>query len=91
MLGSGYVIEHCVAAVRRKSRQQAYEYYTTDIFRALAMMLGAKSVKRYADIFEHKAEDTRSPDEIVADITEKAGLRVVRDNERDESDGDAGP
>lgn len=71
------MIEHCVAALKAKARRDAFEYYTTDIFRAIAMSLGMKGVKRFADLMEPKHEDTRSAEEIVADITARAGLKVV--------------
>lgn len=76
-LGRGYVIEHCVAALRAKARRDAYEFYTTDLYRAIAMSLGMKGVKRFAEIVEPKPEDTRSAEEIVEDITARAGLKVV--------------
>lgn len=78
MLGNDYLIDHCLASIKRKSRRDAYEIYTTDIYRALTIQLGATSVRRFADIVNPKPVDNRSAEEIVADITERAGLVVKK-------------
>ena len=62
----------------------------TDMLRAVTIGLGAKSVTRFYDILHPASVDNRSADEIIADITARAGLKVVKRNERNVTYGDAG-
>ena len=80
MLGSGYVIEHSVAAISRKNRREAFEVYVADCLRLSAMGMVAKGVTRFYDILHPAPVDDRDPKEIVAEITAKAGLKVVKKN-----------
>ena len=78
IMGSGYVIEHCIAAFRVRQRAEAYQIYVTDCLAALAGgFSGAKGVKRFAEILYPPKEDKRKPQDIVTDITKRAGLKVV--------------
>ena len=62
----------------------------SDMLRAVVVGLGANNVKRYYDIIHPAPVDNRSAKEIVADITARAGLKVVgKDNERNGTDGHA--
>ena len=91
MLGSGYVIEHCAAAIKARNQDEGYRIYTTDCLCAVVSALGGQHVLRFADWLHPKPEDNRDAQQIVADITARAGLKVVDDiNERIEPDGDAG-
>ena len=68
-------------------REQSFRVYLTDAVRIAcantARIGGGSSIsKRWADIIEsHKngvlAHDTRSPEEIIADVAEKAGLTIT--------------
>lgn len=63
----------------------------SDMLRAVAVGLGAKNVTRYYDILHPAPVDNRSANEIIADITARAGLKVVgENNERNGTDGHAG-
>lgn len=78
MLGSGYVIEHCVAEIKKRNRADNFRYYMADCAAGVLMRLGVKDVKRLYD-FEHPTpEDDRTPEEIIDDITARAGLKVVK-------------
>lgn len=90
LLGSGYVIEHCVTAFRLKKEREALAVYVTDMLRSIVMGLGAKGVKRWYELIHPPKVDNRAPEDIVKDITAKAGLKVVNKDERNEPDGDDG-
>ena len=89
-MGSGYVIDHCVSVAISKNREESYRIYVTDCLRGIAMGMGAKSVTRFADIIHPPKHDDRNVEDIVGDITAKAGLKVVKKHERNEPDGNAG-
>ena len=89
MLGSGYVIEHCVSVFKEKKRQEVFNVYLTDCLAGILIGRGAK-IKRYYDILHPAKNDNRSPNEIVDNITNRAGIRVVKSHERIEADGDTG-
>lgn len=55
-------------------RRLKFEAYVTDILKGLAEMNGARIDKRYIETL-YVVEDTRSGDEIAADIILRAGLR----------------
>lgn len=78
MLGSGYVIEHCVAVLAKERKTEEYQVYMTDCVAAIAKGLGAKISRRFYDIIHPTARDNRTPQEIIADITARAGLKVVK-------------
>ena len=67
-------------------RKEAYDIYVTDSLRIIAentaKFAGGSYLKmRYADIFEpanEAVEDDRSAQEIVDDIVERAGIKVVK-------------
>lgn len=79
-----------MARYRRAVDELKYRYYMTDCAWGVLKMLGAKDVKRFADIIDPKPEDNRSAEEIIADITARAGLKVVKKHERISPDGNAG-
>lgn len=77
MLGSAYLIEHCAAYLSRRNKIEALAVYVTDCLRISAMGMVANSINRFYDILYPAPVDNRSAGEIVADITARAGLRVV--------------
>lgn len=80
-MGSGYVVEHCVSAFRKKQEENLFKSYAADALRAIAYNTavlpkeGRIITKRFAELAEWVEEDTRSGDEIAADIIKRAGLR----------------
>lgn len=90
MLGSGYVIEHCVAEINRRTRAENFRYYMADCAAGVLMRLGVKDIKTLYEIEHPTPEDNRAPEEIIDDITARAGLKVVNKHERIGPDGDAG-
>lgn len=91
-MGSGYVIDYCVAALNKKRKAEIeearYKAYVTD-----ALMIIAENTTHYmgaSDMFDYgktlrsrwielmsepkeepKEEDTRTPEELAADIWQK--------------------
>lgn len=51
--------------------------YTTEMLRGIGKFAGISAEKTYHDMLHPKPVDERSPQEIVAEITAKAGLKVV--------------
>ena len=61
----------------QQAKDTAYRVYTTDCLKLIAENTGNISLKlRYYDIIQPKKADTRTGDEIVADIIKRAGLVV---------------
>ena len=50
--------------------------YTTDMLRVVAMGQRVQSVQRYAELIDHAPKDTRSGEEIAADVITRCGLKV---------------
>lgn len=72
LFGSGYVVEHCIAAIQREQEERAYQYYMTDVLRS------AFNVdKRFYDMLNHPDTEDKSGDEIILDIITRGGLTVV--------------
>lgn len=73
-------------AYKEHLREQSFRVYMTDAVRLAcentAKIGGGSSIsKRWADMIESQnkgalARDTRSPEEIIADVVEKAGLII---------------
>ena len=73
-------------AYKEYLREQSFRVYLTDTVRLAcentAKIGGGSSIsKRWADMIESqnkgaRAHDTRSPEEIIADVVEKAGLII---------------
>lgn len=55
-------------------RRLKFEVYVTDMLKVLAETQGATVTERYHDML-FRVEDTRSGDEIAADIILRAGLK----------------
>lgn len=86
LFGSGYIIEHCVAALSDMSEQKAFEAYVTDNLQliaentARAVDQGRYIKQRYIDLTkkEKKKEETRTGDEIINDMKSKM-MRLNRE------------
>ena len=77
LLGSGYVVDHCIAAFRAKQERMRFEYYITDVGAALINMWARDKYPRYYDLVNPQMVDKRSGAEIAAEIIAKHGLKVV--------------
>lgn len=81
-MGSGYIMEHCVAAFRKEKRKEAFEIYLTDAVKCIGDTLanihgGSHMRSRFAEFFEEK--DKRTGNEIAADVIKRAGLKIGGD------------
>jgi len=79
LYGRAYVIEHCVETYTRMMEERRYRAYLTDALMVLtenmAKFAGGKHLmKRWADEFMPK--DTRTAEEIAADVIKNAGLTM---------------
>lgn len=90
MFGSGYVIDYCIATYANMQRQKSYQIYVTDMLSSVVAGLGAKNVPRWYDLAygQQKAIEEKSAADIVADITRRAGLKVVNKHGSDELAGE---
>jgi hypothetical protein len=71
-------IGYTVARIQKEIETKAYRIYVTDsLLCGLNAFRKEPITQRYADIIEwkQKEEDTRSGDEIVADLMRRAGLK----------------
>lgn len=81
LFGSGYVIDHCIAALKERNKNRNLEYYKTDILRGIYTLLYAyctdgkdADVKRWAEIengMKPQKEETRTAEEIISGINNK--------------------
>lgn len=70
-----------MARLNEKARTDAYHIYATDALRIVAentaRYAGGNYIKaRYADIIEPKKQDSRTCEEITADVVARCGLVV---------------
>lgn len=78
LYGKGYVIEHCIALLRRQSKEKLYKVYITDGIKAIADTLahmsqnGGTSLNvRWYELDTPQKKDTRTADEIISSIKQK--------------------
>lgn len=74
-------LRYCFARYKREQEEKVYRVYVTDALKITventAKFAGGSYIKaRYIDIIEPKKVDTRTGDEIVEDIIQRAGLVV---------------
>lgn len=77
--GRGYVIEYVQAAIMEDMEERRYRAYVTDALMVLTentqRMFGGKAMsRRWADAF--RPADTRTGEEIAADVIRNAGLTM---------------
>lgn len=66
-----------MSKANQQAKDTAYRVYVTDCLKLITENTGNISLKlRYYDIIQPKKADTRTGDEIVADIIKRAGLVV---------------
>jgi hypothetical protein len=65
-----------VARFSQDYEDLSYRIYTTDMLRTMAMGMKYQSVQRYAELIDHAPQDTRSGDEIAADVIQRCGLKA---------------
>lgn len=75
ILGSGYVIEHCIAALDDLAQKKAFEAYVTDCLKALTVNTAGQEEKsymksRYSELvnFDRKPRKQQSAEEIKSNI-----------------------
>lgn len=62
----------------QKQNEKAYRIYVTDSLRIIGENGGRAICERWIDAVTPKKQDTRTAEEIVADIVKKAGLVVKK-------------
>ncbi len=77
LLGTGYVVDHCISRYKHKQEEKEYRAYITDSLMTICNNFatawgGEKITVRYVDL--RKPIDTRTGDEIALDIIKRAGL-----------------
>lgn len=85
LLGSGYVIEHCVSAFSERQKEKSFKVYVTDCLQAIAANTmhivgmngvfdyGSKPTKRWIDLMESEKPKKEDPQ------TEKSTEELVDD------------
>lgn len=69
-------MKYMVARFLQDYEDLSYRIYTTDMLRTMAMGMKYQSVQRYAELIDHAPKDTRSGEEIAADVIQRCGLKV---------------
>ena len=80
LFGDDYLFEW----LQQCSVEKAYKTYITDTLKIIAENTaefagGGAPTVRWADMIEPKPKDTRTDDEIIADINKKCGLTMIDD------------
>lgn len=77
LMGSGYIIDCCIAAYNKKRERDNFEVYVTDAMAALINMWTRDKYPRYYDLIHPPKVDRRSGREIADEVLKKHGLKVV--------------
>lgn len=78
VLGSGYVMDHCISAFQKEQEEKAFKIYLSDAIMAIAdntarYVGGSKMASRFFDIINIKKQPKQeeTADEIILRIKEK--------------------
>lgn len=79
LMGSGYVVEHCVAAFAERCEKKAYRNYMADGIKCISETIanvygGTYMENRLADLMDTTPEKTG--DEIALEVITRAGLKL---------------
>jgi hypothetical protein len=78
LLGSGYAIDHCIAAFNAKQDELNFRIYMSDAAAALVNMFSSGGkLPRYWELLHPEKKDNRTGEEIAMDIITRHGLKVV--------------
>ena len=69
-------MKYMVARFIQEAEELAYRVYTTDTLRMISQGAHSYPQKRYAELINHAPKDTRSGEEIAADVIARCGLKV---------------
>lgn len=83
MMDKGYVIDYCIAFIRREEEEKVYKIYLTDALRLISentakMVGGSYLQKRYIDLTDTPTEEKKelTADEIINNLKNK--LRKIK-------------
>lgn len=79
LMGSEYVIEHVVAELNSRMKEEIYRVYVTDALKYIAESWGTVLSCRYVDLITEPEEVEESGDEIALKVINKLGLKVNTD------------
>lgn len=76
ILGKSYIIQHCVAFLKNKSKEKAFQIYVTDSLKIIAETLahhygGSVLNMRYADIISDEEPENRTAEDIINNLKAK--------------------
>ena len=69
-------MRYMVARFLEELDELKYRIYTSDMLRTMAMGMRIQSVPRYVELLDYKPQETRSGEEIAADVIQRCGLRL---------------
>lgn len=65
-------MENYIAFFKKEMHERAYKIYVTDALQLLTKKFGGEYLKnRFADVIEPRIEETRTAEEVIADIRDK--------------------
>lgn len=80
-------IRYCIAQYKAKQKKLVYQYYITDALMCMcnntshSVSGGSMMNKRYSEIIAGMGNGKpETAEEIIAGVTERAGLKVIRNN-----------
>ena len=68
-MGRGYVIEHCMSALREQTEEKLYRTYITDALKLIAenaqkaAVVGSVLIKRWAELIDTQKEEKKKPED----------------------------
>lgn len=76
LIGTGYVIDHCISCFHKEQKKKLHDVYVTDVLRLIsentAKTVGGSYMKvRYLDLIDPKKEETRTANEVIDNIRNK--------------------
>ena len=77
LFGSGYVIDHCIAAYNDRQEQLSWQIYMADSAAAIINGLGGESrFPRWWNLIHKEQKEERTGDEIALDVLLRSGLKA---------------
>lgn len=77
LLGSGYVVDCCIAAINSRRERDNWQTFMADVGTIVVRMLGGKEMPRFADCIKQPDKDEKSGADIAMDVIKRHGLKAV--------------
>lgn len=82
MFGSGYVVDHCMAALAEQGKEKRYKVYVTDTLQGIFELLYAymtrkeAGIPRWIDLEEKREKPAEKPQESAEEIISRMKRKI---------------